>query len=160
MAKSFGLIYGTLNLRQVGSGFERIVGPTLGSLFRRNSRRQRKNRIGDEVVGAEENAGGRSREIDHAERLAALGHGDALNAPAIRHPVGESGCVLSSRKLIHITHRQHVRAIEIRRGIGGSGIQGIVSVEKKARTQPAAFIERMRVGVGSIHHASHETFSW
>ena len=65
-------------------GFEGIAGPPLSSLLGRDSRSQRKNWIGNEVVGTEENTGSRSREVDDAERLATLGHGDTLKTPAIR----------------------------------------------------------------------------
>src|SRR5580692_5831836 len=116
------------------TGFERIVGPTLGSLMWRDSRSQWKNRIGDEVVGAEENASGRSREIDDAEGFAALSHGDTLDAPAVRRFVDESGSIGTSRKLIHVTNRQDVRAIEIGRRVSRPGLKGIVAVEEQAGT--------------------------
>src|SRR5579863_2263176 len=52
-----------------GEGF---VGPALGGLLGRDSGSQRKNRIGDEVIRAIEDASGRSRKIDNTERFAAL----------------------------------------------------------------------------------------
>src|SRR5580698_8429510 len=119
-----------VNIRNSDSGKrpggKGIVFAALDSLLWRNSRSQRKNRIGDEVIGAEEDAAGRSREIDDAEGLATLGDGDALNSPAVRHRVDESGCIGSSRKLINITDSQHVRAIEIGGGVCSSGHERIV----------------------------------
>src|ERR1700722_4188734 len=90
-----------------------IVGSTLGSLFRRDSWGQRKNRIRYEVVSTEENAGGSSREINDAKRLAALSYGNALNPPTIHYVVDELRRRLEGRKLIHIANCEHMRAVEI-----------------------------------------------
>ncbi len=90
MEKSFGLMYGTLTPAK-GPELNELSLPPSVACFGEDSRRQRQNRIGDEVIGAEENTAGGSREIDDAEWFATLGHGDALNSPAICDFVDELG---------------------------------------------------------------------
>src|SRR5579864_4790273 len=45
-----------------------------------------------------------------------------------------------------------MRAIEVRGGIGSPRLERVVSVEEETCTQSAPFIERVRIGVGGIHH--------
>ena len=70
-------------------GPEGIVSSTLGRLMRRDSGSKRKNWVCNEVVGAEENAGRGPGKIDDAERLATLGHRDALDPPSVGRRIDE-----------------------------------------------------------------------
>ena len=92
---------------------EVVVRPTLRRLFWRNARSQRQNRIGDEIIGAEENACRRSGKVDHAEWLTAFRNGYALHAPAIECRIYKLRGLLEAWKHIDVINGHHMRTIKI-----------------------------------------------
>src|SRR5579862_6869661 len=97
----------------IGSARVGLNSSACGRLLRRDSRLQRKNWIGDEVIGTVVNAGRGSRKIDNAERLTRFRHRDALETPAVYRRIDQSRCVLQRGQHVHITYRKHVGAVEI-----------------------------------------------
>lgn len=95
------------------SRLKRIIRSPFRGLFGSDSRREWQNRIGDEVIGAEENTAGGSREIDDAEWFSALSHGDALNSPSICYSANQFGTLPKSGKQVNIADRKHVGTIKV-----------------------------------------------
>src|SRR5579871_704715 len=63
------------------------------------------------------------------------------------------GCRLETGdfgKLVHVVDGQHMRAVKIRAAVVLAQVERVVAVEKQS--QGAAFVQRMRIRIRSVHH--------
>ena len=109
---------------------------------------QRNQRIRDEIVRAVVEAGDGPRVVVDAVGLAAFQCGNTANAPAVDELLDHRTGASASRKLVQVADIKDVRTVEIRGPIGGPQVQRIVAIKKES--EPAALVERMGPGVGTV----------